>query len=1214
MTEPLGTSASFAFSPRDEDEEERRFLFDARRHLQEDQEEREFLEFSAAILAGEAEARSKEPQSLDDLGEPLYVGGDVDAFELTRDALMDATVGPFVGLAERAGFVDKGTRKKIRDQWLRSKAAFTSEIDLDTGEERSELDEIGRKAATGVIIGASNLIPLLPGGALARYAGRLYRSTAKGRNIARGLAVGAGEGAIVGFGDAAALPEEERILAALVPTGLGGLLGVGGASLANRAAVRAVAQGNGPYIRDRESQPATDWIKDRASLFYQAIFDEQMPLEKAARAVGGDAGAQLEALTQRQRISRRVATNSLFVKPEIWNGSAQEFRVATLPDGSSARSLEEILRTAPDEENFLKDLDRYMAYRREIEIKGRKERALEDQAAGREFSRDDADLKITIGPEEFDREIAPFLAEMETKYGAGMGELDRVAREVRDWSHLMLRSLESAEILSNSAVERILQKNAHYVTFQRLERELETAARSRGNAVVPRKIGGGLDVENPIVPPLEAMARMAVRTSQAIDTNLVRKSLVEARLAEIGSGDPLRMGEGDARTQLLRELQSPTEGEVPIRLVERRVRKVAELTPEEKARLGDDPESAGDDMSIFRAIHKDGPGEFSVMRRGLDEEGNEVTVRELWSTNEEMLRALQAVDPEHIGPLMRTGQTAARTLRAGATGVPSFALRNVLRDQFTAAVNSKHGFVPILTPLAQFTSEFLKDGGRHWREFVRGGGLGSTQVGLDRFNIGDKLGEIAASRRAGGRVSKVLRSTLKSPLYPFQIISELSESIPRFSEFRRARIRGATVSQAAKDASEVTLNFSRGGSFGRKWNSVEAFINAELQDLDKFARNMKSHPVRTTRRALQYIAIPSMVNYFKNHDDADYQALPEWEKSLFFHVAKREDGSFFKIPRPIGALNVAFGTSIEAFARYLQARSGAGDQDAQRAFDRWKKSFVDQVPLGMIIPIDAMFRTKGRTPHRMGRRLVDSFTPTILDPAIELTTGYDAFYETQVIPQRLKQELPEFQFTPATTETARILARPFQASPLQVESLIRGYTSNIGKAALRTGDILLGSPLRTPDPQRPELQVPFIEEVQRSFFTSPSRVAEIEGAYGFRSQPVSDLFDLREEAAIAKNTLGRAETAEQKRRVLSARPEALIEPEVRKIAQRLSALRKDRQTVLDSEDLDDAEKRSQIALIDQAVATIAATAMHNFTGSLLRAKARVDSADISESE
>lgn len=1088
---------------------------------------------------------------------------DASFMEFTGEALKEAVVGPFAGIFERLGFVDEGTRREIRDSYLAAKDQFVTVNDPVTGRPTKPLS---RKVAANATAVAANLVPILPGGPLGRMAGFLYKGS-KGAKIFRGALAGATEGGVVGFGDAALLPEGERGAPALLSVGLGAGLGALGGRLGVRAARRAEAERLGvgaKYIQDIDIDEGAS-PDDMLRAFRQQLFNEEEPLERVAQKLG-KGGRMIELLTERLRKSRRTAVNPIFQKPEIWDG--EKFIVPTV-NGREAESLQEIIQRMPTGRKgrqFWDELNEYMLYRRELELRSR------------QFKGDPVKTLDSVGDD-----IFPFLERMSQRYGQRgkvgqeglqelgefgteiktFGALDEFAKDIRDWSHLQIKALNAADLISDGSMKRILTKNRNYASFHRIQRELTHSAKSSPSGASDLKsITHGLNADDKVLPPITEMALMSVRIQTAIDRQLVRKALVDAA-------------------------EGLEPGMVPIRLKDSKVKDFSVADKAQRQEMG--IEEADDIGAFFGSLDEPlSRDTFTVFRK----DSNGDVVRQRWNAEADMLKAMKSLTPEQVGPVLRGANLFTRALRAGATVLsPAFAARNISRDQFTAAVHSKHGFIPFLTPIRGMMDTLTTDGRRLWSEFERSGVAGATMVGLDRASI---RAQTDAVRHLGskGKLAKFFNDTLRNPLYPVQALSELSEKATRFAEFRKAVKSGSTTLEAARDASEVSLNFARGGTFGRKWNMAEAFVNAELQDMAKLSKALKRHPFKTSVKAMTYITIPSMVNHFVNKDDPEYQARPEWEKALFFHVGKEfvpglRSGQFIKVPRPIGALNVMYGMMPEAFARWL------GDNDPEAA-ERLRKAVIDQTPMGMLVDTS-------------GQRLASSITPTVLDPIMENIFNRDLFFEREIVPQRLQDELPEMQFNSSTPEIVKEIARPFNASPLKVMNIIEGYLATTGKAVARGVDIVaLGQPASSPDPQIGSRGIPLAGDLLRAFVTEPVDSRDRVPGLGFRHQSISDFYDLLEKAEISKKRLERDTDIDSRRQSLSASPESILLPELRKFQKRLREHSERRRMLLNDAGLDQVDRQDRILWLDQIIATEAFMGMDRWSQQIMGIKERVD--------
>ena len=225
----------------------------------------------------------------------------------------------------------------------------------------------------------------------------------------------------------------------------------------------------------------------------------------------------------------------------------------------------------------------------------------------------------------------------------------------------------------------------------------------------------------------------------------------------------------------------------------------------------------------------------------------------VYRTTPELYESITQMDTNSAAFMSNLFGKFTDALRFGATNTPSFMMRNFIRDTVTAGINSKYGFTPLvdsfrgmwkLTHDKQFKADFYAQG-----------------VPMDTY--------IRNDIRGAQDFKKKLRKDLKK--YPFGIrqamwfmsatarkynnVGELIEQGTRAGEFLKARKKGATEEEAGYAAREVSINFSRHGSVGKKINRYIPFFNASIQGIDKFIRTFKVNPKRAIWATIKYIIL-----------------------------------------------------------------------------------------------------------------------------------------------------------------------------------------------------------------------------------------------------------------------------------------------------------------------------------------------------------------------
>ena len=260
---------------------------------------------------------------------------------------------------------------------------------------------------------------------------------------------------------------------------------------------------------------------------------------------------------------------------------------------------------------------------------------------------------------------------------------------------------------------------------------------------------------------------------------------------------------------------------------------------------------------------------------------------------------------------------------------------------------------------------------------------------------------------AGGKAWKdygaadIWRALMKYPA----LASEFIESSTRMGEFMKARKKGASLEEAAQAARELTLDFSRSGVRGERWNMYIPFFNAVLQGGDKMVRLFKNDPVGTSAKLAMYIILPSLALWALNHDEDWYKELNPEIKATCWCLP-----GGIRIPKPQEA-GILFGSGIEAML------DAAFNKDPD-AIGNWSKVFATNMLPGVL--------------------------PTIALPIIEWQANYSFFRGSSITPQRLQNLPDELQYTPNTSAFARETGGVTGLSPMKIDNTIRGYTGTMG--------------------------------------------------------------------------------------------------------------------------------------------------------------------------
>ncbi|MDP2703940.1 MAG: LPD38 domain-containing protein [bacterium] len=682
---------------------------------------------------------------------------------------------------------------------------------------------------------------------------------------------------------------------------------------------------------------------------------------------------------------------------------------------------------------------------------------------------------------------------LKKKYGDGFAQLSKTALGVRDWSRkALLDPLLEVGAISKEQYDTIAKSNKFYVPFQRVIEELETHGfvPKKANIFSPRSVpvkklkGSTKD----IIDPFESMITNAYKVTDFVERARVGRSITNLRNT----------------SPELAEMIKPTK---------------PKLVPVAKQ---------GEEL-IFRPSFFT-PDKNTIM---VFENGK----RKFYQVPEDVFKAVSGMMESDVGAIMKVLAFPARTLRAGATLTPEFMGRNPFRDQFTAFVFSKYGYVPGVDLVKGIFNTVGKTD-LHGR-WLAGGGAHSMLVSLDRVTSQATLAKVLGSKDVKGLV--------KNPIEALRILSEFGEKGTRVGAFGRAVKKGASDLEAAFESRDITLDFARRGSQTRAVNMLVAFWNAQVQGLNKTVRAFRERPMQTTFKAASGITLPSVLLYLNNRNDPRYQELPQWQKDLFWIIPVGDDGPIIRIPKPF-EVGIVFGTVPEHILTWL-------DKNDPEALTSAAKTLMEASAPGYI--------------------------PTGLQPIIENIANYSFFRQRPIVSEG-KQALPkELQADRYTSETAKEVGKLIKQSPAKIENLFVSYTGGLGKYALDASDKLLKTLGVVSPPSEPAKTLadrPFI----RAFVAREP--------IGSGSESVNKFYKFYDEANQTKAAVkGLAEEGKETEAVnyLRSHPAGFYTKGLNKVARTFSDLRKKRDAVLDSRELNPEQKKRAIDALDKIMTEIA---------------------------
>lgn len=369
----------------------------------------------------------------------------------------------------------------------------------------------------------------------------------------------------------------------------------------------------------------------------------------------------------------------------------------------------------------------------------------------------------------------------------------------------------------------------------------------------------------------------------------------------------------------------------------------------------------------------------------------------------------------------------ARLLRKGVTRMPTYLVRQLVRDPIHAWMTTGGDFSMVLDTYKQFFSS-LKQPSETVKLLEESGAVSSMVQTGDKEDLARVLRDIQSSK---GGLS--LNSSL-SWLDQKAMDADAATRAAVYNEFRK---KGAGHLEAMLAAAE-SMNFSRRGtSTSLYWlSAMVPFFNAQIQGIDSVYRaalkrdtpfEARMDATNKLRKRLLLMFGMTVAYMLAMQDDEAYKNATPTERASSW---------FLPIPG-VGTLRVPIPFELGLIGKALPEvalNTAFGDTKLRDAGTALKKMVAGTIPVDI---------------------------PLAVKPLIELTANYSFFTGAPIESQRERDLLSSERYRTYTPELIKMLGMG-PLSPLQVEHLVRSYTGGLGMLAMSLPDILL-RPLRAPD-------------------------------------------------------------------------------------------------------------------------------------------------------
>jgi hypothetical protein len=410
-------------------------------------------------------------------------------------------------------------------------------------------------------------------------------------------------------------------------------------------------------------------------------------------------------------------------------------------------------------------------------------------------------------------------------------------------------------------------------------------------------------------------------------------------------------------------------------------------------------------------------------------------------------------------------------LRKTVTIMPTYALRQAIRDPLNAWLVTGGNFTPIASSFKELAKMVA--------------GKSEAQSVLE------KSGAISSAVFTGDKqdLERILRDKIKGTTGWRKRVAQaegfaiMGDSSTRAVLYNMYREKGMTHMQALLGSLE-SMNFSRRGvSPSMQFMSMMVpFFNAQIQGMDVlwragrgqslFQKEMNVQALMMKRGLM--LAAGTIAYAVLMQDDESYKNATPEQRALNWFIPLPGMEASLRVPIPF-ELGYAFKSIPE-----MVFNVAFGDQKAGDAAKAIGALVYQTVPIGM---------------------------PQGVKPIVEVATNYSFFTGAPVESARMQNLAKGERFTPNTTEVAKMLSfvSGSTLSPIQVDHLIRGYTSTLGITLAQIPNVVIR---------------PFTDQAER-----PTKLINEYPVIGTLFQPsdgrgiVNAAYDRIEEFQQAKSTL-----------------------------------------------------------------------------------------------
>lgn len=617
-------------------------------------------------------------------------------------------------------------------------------------------------------------------------------------------------------------------------------------------------------------------------------------------------------------------------------------------------------------------------------------------------------------------------SELESQYPEFRAAADRLYKYQRN---VLFAYGVQTGLISQEAYDEWGARWSFYVPFNRQMDEKSYNGRGvkRGfanqNSTIRRARGSGRNIVNPL-------ENVFSNTAKLITTSM--RNTVMQEIVRVVESNP-----DDMTANWLERVPDP------IRVQRDNVSPV-------KSQIAQEAQNAfvfNDDLDALADILQNVDDILIEYRRAATSRDNRVVTvlnggqQSFWKINDELLfDSLVNMEPQRIPTVLRLLTNTNHLITSNLTGnnVVWSIFSNAPRDLMTALTYSKDK--NLIHMVANIGKSYVNSfrGIKHvdkqspmYQEFLSMGG-GADSIYSSNRNIGKDARRMITGKREG------VWDWVKSPLDLIEWISNTIEAGPRYAEYVARRNAGASPAEAIYAAHDVTVNFRRGGAKSRIINQVVPFFNANVQGVDKLARQMAASDVAPSDRkkvsgirmgvwlgvCMALGALMVAINHGNEEKERDYATLSTYTKNNYFCIPLG-DGKFLTIPKPREiAVPSSFASAALEYA--WNSNENAFDDFGEYAIDMAAPPIADNLAT-------AVWKLFTESPEAAGEEASNALGDLGLLGVTHYLSANKDFLGRPIVSSSLENVEAKDQYTARTSKIAYAIGQAFNMSPVKID-------------------------------------------------------------------------------------------------------------------------------------------------------------------------------------